>query len=41
LRELIGPIVFQLEIADLVGRDLAALDVAYLPVELTPAERVA
>jgi superfamily II DNA or RNA helicase len=41
LRELIGPLVFQLEIADLAGRDLAALDIVHLPVALTPPERVA
>jgi hypothetical protein len=28
-------------IADLAGRDLAALDIVHLPVSLTPAERVA
>jgi superfamily II DNA or RNA helicase len=41
LRELIGPLVFQLEIADLAGRDLAALELVRLPVALTPAERAA
>jgi superfamily II DNA or RNA helicase len=41
LRELIGPVVFQLEIADLAGRDLAALELVRLPVALTPAERAA
>jgi superfamily II DNA or RNA helicase len=41
LHELLGPLVFQLEIADLAGRDLAALDIIRLPVALTPAERVA
>jgi superfamily II DNA or RNA helicase len=41
LRELIGPVVFQLEIADLAGRDLAALELIRLPVALTPAERAA
>lgn len=39
LRDLIGPVVFQLEIADLAGRDLAPLQVVRLPVALTPAER--
>jgi superfamily II DNA or RNA helicase len=41
LRELVGPIVFELEIADLVGRDLAALDLVRVHVSLTHAERVA
>ncbi|HVZ34798.1 MAG TPA: DEAD/DEAH box helicase family protein, partial [Polyangiaceae bacterium] len=39
LRELIGPVVFQLEIADLAGRDLAPLQLVRLPVALTPTER--
>ena len=41
LRELIGPLVFQLEIADLAGRHLAALDIVHLPVALTHPVRVA
>jgi superfamily II DNA or RNA helicase len=41
LRDLVGPIVFELEIADLAGRDLAALDLVRLHVALSPQERVA
>jgi superfamily II DNA or RNA helicase len=41
LRDLIGPVVFQLEIADLTGRDLAPLQLVRLPVALTPTERAA
>lgn len=39
LRELIGPIVFELEIADLAGRDLAPLEIVRLHVDLTREER--
>lgn len=41
LRELVGPVVFELEIADLAGRALAALDLVRLHVTLTPEERTA
>jgi superfamily II DNA or RNA helicase len=39
LRDLIGPVVFELQIADLAGKDLAPLEVVRLYVSLTPAER--
>ena len=39
LRDLIGPVVFELEIADLAGRDLAALDIVRIHVALTGDER--
>lgn len=41
LQELIGPLVFQLEIADLAGHDLAALEIVRLYVTLTPEQRAA
>ena len=41
LRDLVGPIVFELEISDLLGRDLAALDLVRVHVALTDEERVA
>ena len=41
LRDLIGPVVFELTIAELAGRDLAELDVVRLPVALTADERIA
>jgi superfamily II DNA or RNA helicase len=41
LRDLVGPIVFELEIADLAGRDLAALDLVRIHVALDPEERAA
>lgn len=39
LRELVGPIVFELEIADLAGSALAALDVVRIHVALSGEER--
>jgi superfamily II DNA or RNA helicase len=39
LRELLGPVVFELQIADLAGEHLAALDMITLHVALTAAER--
>ncbi|MFI5302655.1 MAG: DEAD/DEAH box helicase family protein, partial [Polyangiales bacterium] len=39
IRELVGPIVFELAIADLAGSDLAALDLVRLHVALSPRER--
>jgi superfamily II DNA or RNA helicase len=41
LRDLVGPVVYALEIADLAGRDLAPLEVVRIHVSLTPAERAA
>jgi superfamily II DNA or RNA helicase len=39
LRDLVGPVVFELEIADLAGRDLAPLEVLRIHVALNPDER--
>ncbi len=39
LRELIGPVVFELEIEDLAGKDLAPLEVIRIHVALTADER--
>ncbi len=39
LRELVGPVVFELEIGDLAGRGLAALDIVRIHVALTASER--
>lgn len=41
LRELVGPVVFELAIDDLAGRELAELVVIRLPVALGPDEREA
>ncbi len=41
LRDLVGPVVFELEIADLAGRDLAPLEVVQVCVALTADERLA
>lgn len=39
LRDLVGPVVFELEIGDLAGRALAPLDVVRIHVDLTREER--
>lgn len=39
LRDLIGPIVMEVPVEDLVGTHLAPLEVVHLPVELEPDER--
>jgi superfamily II DNA or RNA helicase len=41
LRDLVGPTVFELAIADLAGRDLAALDLVRVHVALSHEERAA
>ncbi len=40
LRDLIGPVVFEMAIADLAGRDLAPLELVRIQVSLTAEERV-
>lgn len=39
LRDLIGPVVMEVEMEALVGKHLAPLEIVALPVELEPAER--
>ncbi|MFZ5892421.1 MAG: helicase-related protein [Myxococcota bacterium] len=39
LSDLIGPVVFELEIADLAGKDLAPLEIVRIPVTLNAEER--
>ncbi len=39
LRDLVGPVVFEMEIADLAGKDLAPLEMVRIHVSLTPDER--
>jgi len=39
LRDLIGPVVFEMEIADLAGKDLAPLEMVRIHVSLTAEER--
>jgi len=41
LSDLIGPVVFALEIADLAGKDLAPLEIVRIPVTLNAEERKA
>lgn len=41
LGDLIGPVVFELEIADLAGKDLAPLEIVRIPVTLNAEERKA